>query len=248
MSVAVKQKLKTISRATVERLLSGEQKKHKLKGKSTTKKGTLLKNQIPVRVFWAWDEKKPGFCEIDTVSHDGGGEISPYYAWTVTVTDVALGWTEVRALKTRPRVGRFRPPAIFTMPFQSPYAALTRTLVRATGAASSSTSILRNGATGAASLLLGEDHITPTTTVLWNKKMATWSGRLSAMPASRGTRPCLSSGMSIRALTHSSIIFTPRKSSLPRINCLTGRSKRFTTSSSKPLASGSLNTMIFLIH
>ncbi len=101
MSAEVKQKLKTISRATVERLLSGERKRHKLKGKSTTRKGTLLKNQIPVRVFWDWDEKKPGFCEIDTVSHDGGGEITPYCAWTVTVTDVALGWTEVRALKNK---------------------------------------------------------------------------------------------------------------------------------------------------
>jgi hypothetical protein len=101
MSPEVKQKLSTISRATVERLLAKEREKHKLKGKSTTKKGTLLKNQIPVRVFWAWDEKQPGFCEIDTVSHDGGGEISPYYAWTVTVTDVALGWTEVRALKNK---------------------------------------------------------------------------------------------------------------------------------------------------
>ena len=52
-------------------------------------------------MFWAWDEKQPGFCEMDTVSHDGGGEISPYYTWTVTVTDVALGWTEVRALKNK---------------------------------------------------------------------------------------------------------------------------------------------------
>jgi len=103
MSPEVKQKLSTISRATVERLLVREREKHKLKGRSTTKKGTLLKNQIPVRVFWAWDEKQPGFCEIDTVSHDGGGEISPDYAWTVTVTDVALGWTEVRALKNKAR-------------------------------------------------------------------------------------------------------------------------------------------------
>jgi hypothetical protein len=101
ISAEVKKKLATISRATVERLLAGERKKHKLKGRSATKKGTLLKNQIPVRVFWAWDEKKPGFCEIDTVSHDGGGEITPYYAWTLTATDVALGWTEVRALKNK---------------------------------------------------------------------------------------------------------------------------------------------------
>ena len=70
MSREVKQKLSTISRSAVERLLSKERKKHKLKEKSTTKKGTLLKNQIPLRVFWAWDKRKPGFCEIDTVSHD----------------------------------------------------------------------------------------------------------------------------------------------------------------------------------
>jgi hypothetical protein len=90
----------------VERLLSEERKKYKLKGKSTTKTGTLLKNQIPVRIFWAWDDKQPGFCEADTVSHDGGGEINSHYAsdfspQTLTVTDVALGWTEVRALKNK---------------------------------------------------------------------------------------------------------------------------------------------------
>ena len=101
ISAEVKKKLCTITRSTVERLLTEERKKHKLKGKSTTRKGTLLKNQIPVRVFWRWDEKRPGFCEIDTVSHDGGGEVSPYYAWTLCVTDVGLCWTEVRALKNK---------------------------------------------------------------------------------------------------------------------------------------------------
>ena len=101
MSAEVKKKLATISRSTVERLLTGERKKHKLKGKSATTKGTLLKNQIPVRRFWAWDDKQPGFCEIDTVSHDGGGEINSHYAWTLTVTDVALCWTEARAIKNK---------------------------------------------------------------------------------------------------------------------------------------------------
>jgi hypothetical protein len=103
MSAEVKKKLATISRSTVERLLTGERKKHKLKGKSTTAKGALLKNQIPVRTFWAWDDRQPGFCEIDTVSHDGGGEINPHYAWTLTVTDVALCWTEARAIKNKAR-------------------------------------------------------------------------------------------------------------------------------------------------
>jgi hypothetical protein len=101
ITAEIKRKLSTVSRATVERLLTDERKKHKLKGKSTTKKGTLLKHQMPVRRFWAWDDKQPGFCEIDTVSHDGGGEINSHYAWTLTVTDVALCWTEVRAIKNK---------------------------------------------------------------------------------------------------------------------------------------------------
>jgi hypothetical protein len=76
ISPEIKVKLRRISRSTVERLLREERRKRRLKGRSTTRKGTLLKNQIPVRVFWARDGKKAGFCEIDTVSHDGGGAIN----------------------------------------------------------------------------------------------------------------------------------------------------------------------------
>jgi hypothetical protein len=101
ITAEIKMKLATISRSTVERLLTEERKKHKLKGRSTTKKGTLLKNQIPIRRFWAWNDKQPGFCEIDTISHDGGGEMNSHYAWTLTATDVALCWTECRALKNK---------------------------------------------------------------------------------------------------------------------------------------------------
>jgi hypothetical protein len=91
MAPLLRVSLDAISRPAVERLLKWERDKHKLKGRSATQKGALLKNQIPVRVFWAWDEKKPGFCETDAVSHDGGGETTPYYAWTVTAADAALG-------------------------------------------------------------------------------------------------------------------------------------------------------------
>jgi hypothetical protein len=89
-----------ISRSTVERILKGERKKQRLKGRSATKPGSLLKHQIPVKVFWPWDEQKPGFCEIDTVSHDGGN-VSGEFCFTLTVTDVATQWTEERALKNK---------------------------------------------------------------------------------------------------------------------------------------------------
>jgi len=52
-----------------------------MKGKNTARKGTLLKNSIPVQRFWARDDKLPGFCETDTVSHDREREINSHYAW-----------------------------------------------------------------------------------------------------------------------------------------------------------------------
>jgi hypothetical protein len=95
-------KLATVSRSTVERMLRRERKAHKPKGTCSTKPGTLLKQQIPVRTFWRWDDKQPGFCEIDTVSHDGGYAAGEY-AFTLSVTDVALCWSEFRALKNKAR-------------------------------------------------------------------------------------------------------------------------------------------------
>jgi len=99
----VKGKLATVSRSTVERMLARERKRTKAKGTCSTKPGTLLKHQIPVRTFWRWDDKQPGFCETDTVSHDGGyakGE----YLHSLSVTDVCLCWSEFRALKNKARV------------------------------------------------------------------------------------------------------------------------------------------------
>lgn len=48
-----------------------KRKKHQIKGRGNTKPGTLLKNQIPIRTFSRWNEKRPGFVEIDLVGHDG---------------------------------------------------------------------------------------------------------------------------------------------------------------------------------
>ncbi len=36
---------------------------------TTTKPGSLLKNAIPIRTFADWVEHRPGFFEIDLVSH-----------------------------------------------------------------------------------------------------------------------------------------------------------------------------------
>ena len=89
--------LVSMSAATIDRRLAGERAKHQLKGRRSTKPGSLLKSQIPVRTWSDWDDARPGFVEIDLVAHDGGNATGPY-AYTLTVTDIATGWTENRSV------------------------------------------------------------------------------------------------------------------------------------------------------
>ncbi len=46
-----------------------------MKGRSGTKPGSILRRQIPIRTFAQWDDRRPGFCEVDLVAHDGGRRI-----------------------------------------------------------------------------------------------------------------------------------------------------------------------------
>jgi len=89
--------LKTVSPATIDRKLKTEKARYRLKGLSTTKPGSLLKSNIPVRVYFDWDEKRPGFFELDTVSHCGA-KASGQFCQTLTITDVGSAWTEEYAL------------------------------------------------------------------------------------------------------------------------------------------------------
>ena len=68
----VREKLLKISGRTIDRILREEKKKWRIKGKKGTKPGSLLKSQIPVRTFADWNEKVPGFIEIDLVEHSEG--------------------------------------------------------------------------------------------------------------------------------------------------------------------------------
>lgn len=92
--------LVSMSAATIDRRLAPERRRHQLKGRSTTKPGSLLKSQIPVRTWADWDDGRPGFVEIDLVCHDGGNITGPH-AFTLTVTDIATGWTENRSVPSK---------------------------------------------------------------------------------------------------------------------------------------------------
>lgn len=106
MSPVVREKLSRISAATIDRLLKPERDKLRLKGRSGTKPGTLLKHQIPIRTFAEWNEARPGFVEIDLVSHEGGNSRGDFIQ-SLDITDVNTGWTEVEAVKNKAQVWVF---------------------------------------------------------------------------------------------------------------------------------------------
>jgi hypothetical protein len=85
-----------ISPATLDRMLRPVRANYRLHGRATTKPGTLLKKHIPVKVN-QWDEKRPGFLEVDSVSHCGAST-EGVYASTIDCVDIATTWTEQRAV------------------------------------------------------------------------------------------------------------------------------------------------------
>jgi hypothetical protein len=98
VSAACFQRLQVISPATMDRLRHADRRPAGRR-RGGTKPGTLLKSQIPIRTFADWDDKRPGFAEVDLVQHDGGHP-SGFFACTLDVTDVCTGWTEMRTVPT----------------------------------------------------------------------------------------------------------------------------------------------------
>jgi hypothetical protein len=93
---AVRDHLLPMSAATMDRRLRPYRLQQR-RGLGTTKPGTLLKQQVPVHTYTPWDEQRLGFVEIDLVAHCGT-TTAGHYVNTLTVTDVATGWTECAAV------------------------------------------------------------------------------------------------------------------------------------------------------
>jgi hypothetical protein len=100
-----KEKLLRVSAATIDRLLRPSRALYK-KGRCTTRPGTLLKNQIPVKTEH-WDISQPGFFEADTVAHCGNS-MAGDFVFSLTFTDILTGWTENRAVWGKGSLGVLR--------------------------------------------------------------------------------------------------------------------------------------------
>jgi hypothetical protein len=96
LSTEIKNKLLSISPATVDRILKLEHKQNK-KNNSTTRCGGILKKQIKIKTFANWNEIIPGFIEADLVAHCGD-TVSGSFLNTLVLTDIVSGWTEFMPL------------------------------------------------------------------------------------------------------------------------------------------------------
>ena len=99
LSTETRDLLLHISRSSIDRCLAPVRFNHP-HGLSTTKPGSLLKKNIPVRTYTPWDEDKPGFMEVDLVAHCGDTTAGQFLD-TLTCTDLCTGWTEPIALRRR---------------------------------------------------------------------------------------------------------------------------------------------------
>ena len=95
LSLEVTNALLKISPPTIDRILKPIRFHYTKRGRSTTKPGTLLRKQIPIKTN-QWDERRPGFLEADTVHHCGTS-LAGLYAVTLDTVDIATEWSEQRA-------------------------------------------------------------------------------------------------------------------------------------------------------
>ena len=92
--------LRAMSAATIDRRLAARRREQRPRGLATSKPGSLLKSQVPVRTYTPWDEQAPGFVEIDLVAHCGTTTVGEYVC-TLTLVDLATGWTECAAIANK---------------------------------------------------------------------------------------------------------------------------------------------------
>lgn len=93
------ERLKQMSTATMDRKLGLIRSKYSKKGISTTKPGSFLKKQIPIRLT-QWDVQKVGYQEVDLVAHCGGNT-SGQFGNTISLTEISAGWWEAVAIMSK---------------------------------------------------------------------------------------------------------------------------------------------------
>jgi hypothetical protein len=100
LGLADRDSVLAISAATIDRLLVDV--KIAASGGRRRRAGfySAIRREVPIRTFNDWNSPPPGFCEVDMVAH-GGTSVAGSFIQTLTMVDIATGWTECLPLVTR---------------------------------------------------------------------------------------------------------------------------------------------------
>ncbi len=98
----VEEQLLRISPRQIDRRLREVKKRAGRRLYGRTKPGSLLKHHVPLRTD-RWNTRRPGYSEIDLVSHSGNCG-SGEFAHTVNLTDIHTTWTESVAILGKAQV------------------------------------------------------------------------------------------------------------------------------------------------
>jgi hypothetical protein len=93
--------LRCTHRSTIDRMLANARAHIDGQRRRRMGVGSAIRRSIPVRTFADWRDPPPGFFEIDMVEHCGGSKTDGEFVHTLTLTDIASGWTECVAMRRR---------------------------------------------------------------------------------------------------------------------------------------------------
>jgi hypothetical protein len=100
LDTADRDRVLAISAASIDRQL-GEVKLAASGGKRRRAGfSSAIRREVPIRTFNDWKNPPPGFCEVDMVAH-GGTSVAGSFIQTLTMVDIATGWTECVPLVRR---------------------------------------------------------------------------------------------------------------------------------------------------
>jgi Integrase core domain len=95
----IRERLLSLSAATIDRRL--QQVRVQASGARRKKRPlNRVRKLVAVKTFADWEQARPGFMEVDLVTHCGT-RASGSFVHTLVLTDVASGWTECVALPVR---------------------------------------------------------------------------------------------------------------------------------------------------
>jgi hypothetical protein len=97
----IRTKVLQVSAATIDSALAPTRQHIDGQRKRRTGVGAAIRRSIPVRTFADWRDPPPGFFEIDMVEHCGGVKTDGDFVHTLTLTDIASGWTECVSMRMR---------------------------------------------------------------------------------------------------------------------------------------------------